>query len=371
MNQKRCCEIAIVAVLVLDLAVMAQPPLTIYNQDFAVVRQPLSLDLQRGANEVRVTDITAHMEADSVILRDPAGKRAIQILEQNYRADPISQGLLLSLYEGKEIQFLVRKQDTDEIVSGRIIRSGYVPHQSGMQRYGQQYAMQQRAYAYGEAGQPIIEVDGKLRFSLPGEPLFPALTDDTILKPTLHWVLETDKAGKLDAELSYVTGGMSWEADYGTQSNPKVWVMREFKNSKENHLGVPLPRGRMRFYRRDDDGQLEFTGENLIDHTPRDETVRVYTGDAFDLVGERRRTDYRIDTERHWLDESFEIKVRNRKEQGAVEIRVVEHLYRWVNWEIVEKSDPFVKTDSQMIEFRIQVPAGKEKVATYKVHYTW
>ncbi|RPJ37489.1 MAG: hypothetical protein EHM35_06375 [Planctomycetaceae bacterium] len=506
MNPKRCCEIAIMTVLALNLAVTAQPSLTIYNQDFAVVRQPLSLDLQRGTNELRVTDITAHMEADSVILRDPTGKRALQILEQNYRADPVSQGLLLSLYEGKEIQFLVRRQDKDEIIRGRIIRSGYQPHQSGMQRYGQQYAMQQQAFAYGSAGQPIIEVEGTLRFNLPGEPLFPALADDTILKPTLHWVLETDRAGKLDAELSYVTGGMSWEADYsmlaqtqgdaidvigwvtmdnqsgktfenariklmagdvskiqpedrrqamyaldaasmpgmaggppvsekafeeyhlytlarpttlhdretkqveflradgvqaqrlyvydgvkidinryrgypseslrnerdyGTQSNPKVWVMKEFKNSKENHLGIPLPRGRVRFYRRDDDGQLEFTGENLINHTPRDETVRVYTGDAFDLVGERRRTDYRIDTEHDWLDESFEIKLRNRKEEGAVEIRVVEHLYRWINWEIIQKSDPFAKTDSQTIEFRVQVPAGEEKVVTYKVHYTW
>ena len=164
---------------------------------------------------------------------------------------------------------------------------------------------------------------------------------------------------------------MRQDRNYGTQSNPKVWVMREFKNSKENHLGIPLPKGRMRFYQRDDDGRLEFIGENTIDHTPRDETVRVYTGDAFDLVGERRRTDYQIDTTRNWLDEAFEIKVRNRKESGSVEIRVVEHLYRWINWQIAEKSDPFTKTDSQTIEFRVQVPAGQEKVVTYKVHYTW
>jgi hypothetical protein len=507
MDRKRCCEIAILMAAFLGGIAAAQPSLTIYNQNFAVVHQPLPMDLHQGTNEVRVTDITAHMEPDSVILRDPQGKRAIQILEQNYRADPISQGLLLSLYEGKEIQFLVRTgEGKDEIVRGRIIRSGYQPHQSGMQRYGQQYAQSQMAYAYGPAGQPIIEVDGKLRFNMPGEPLFPALADDTILKPTLQWVLEADQPGKLDAELSYVTGGMSWEADYsmlaqtqgeaidvvgwitmdnqsgksfenariklmagnvskiqpedrqqvmyafdaasapgiggmppvsekafeeyhlytlarpttlldretkqveflradgvqsqrlyvydgakidynryrgysmdnlrsereyGTQSNPKVWVMKEFKNSKENHLGIPLPRGRVRFYRRDDDGKLEFTGENLIDHTPRDETVRIYTGDAFDLVGERRRTNYQIDMNRNWLDESFEIKLRNRKQDGTVEIRVVEHLYRWITWEIVEKSNTFLKTDSQTIEFRIQVPAGEEKVVTYKVHYTW
>ena len=161
------------------------------------------------------------------------------------------------------------------------------------------------------------------------------------------------------------------ERDYGTQCNPKVWVMREFKNSQENHLGIPLPRGLVRFYRQDDDGQLEFTGENFIDHTPRDETVRVYTGNAFDLVGERRRVDYKINTNHNWLDESFEIKVRNRKEDGSVEVRVVEHLYRWLSWEIVEKSESFVKTESQTVEFRVNIPAGQEKVITYKVHYTW
>ncbi|MCL5278420.1 MAG: hypothetical protein M1376_00755 [Planctomycetes bacterium] len=112
------------------------------------------------------------------------------------------------------------------------------------------------------------------------------------------------------------------DRDYGTQSNPKVWVMKEFQNTKANHLGMPLPRGRVRFYQRDDDGKLEFIGENTIDHTPRDETVRVYTGDAFDLVGERRRTDYQIDAMRLWLDESFEIKVRNRKESGGAETYV-------------------------------------------------
>jgi len=215
MNARKCTTIAIAVVLTCAGTVSAEPSLTIYNQNFAVVRQPLALDLTAGVTEVRVTDITAHMEPDSVILRDPQGKRAVQILEQNYRADPISQGLLLSLYEGKEIDFLIQKTEgQNEIVRGKIIRSGYEPHRSGMQRYGNQYAQRQAAYAYGEAGQPIIEVDGQLRFSLPGQPLFPSLADDTILKPTIHWVLQTDKAGKLDAELSYVTGGMSWEADY-------------------------------------------------------------------------------------------------------------------------------------------------------------
>jgi hypothetical protein len=506
MNLAKCTKLIAVFLFAVGCTALAEPSLTIYNQNFAVVRERLNLNLKRGSNTISVTDITAHLEPDSVILRDPAGKRALQILEQNYRADPVSQGLLLSINEGKVLEFITRDKNNEErIVKGKIIRSGYVPHQVGMQRYGAQYRASQMAYASGPSGQPIIEVDGKLRFSMPGEPIFPTLADDTILKPTIYWVLNTDAGGKLDAELSYITGGMSWKADYsmlaqdnsnridvigwvtvdnqsgrtfesakiklmagdvskiqqepyalyemaalgsragdmsmpagvsekafedyhlytlnrkttlhdretkqveflraedvnsqnlyvydgvkidsryrnwdsesirnsreyGTQSNPKVWIMREFKNTKENNLGIPLPRGTMRFYRRDDDGQLEFTGENVIDHTPKDETVRVYTGNAFDLVGERKRTEFQIDISRCWLDESFEIKVRNRKDKDAVEIRVVEHLYRWMGWEIVKKSDDFTKTESQTIEFRTRLEPGQEKTITYKVHYTW
>src|SRR5262249_41246552 len=123
------------------------------------------------------------------------------------------------------------------------------------------------------------------------------------------------------------------QAEYGTESNPKVWVMLEFKNSKSNGLGMPLPEGRVRFYRRDQDGQMEFTGEDKIDHTPTDETVRFYTGNAFDIVGERKRTNYRVDNQEHWMDETFEIKLRNHK-TTPVEVRAVEHLYRWTNWTI-------------------------------------
>ena len=87
--------------------------------------------------------------------------------------------------------------------------------------------------------------------------------------------------------------GAHYEPEYGTQSSKKVWVMREFMNSATNHLGLPLPKGRLRFYRRNTDGQMEFTGENIIKHTPRDELIRLYTGNAFDLVGERKQTNFK------------------------------------------------------------------------------
>ena len=146
--------------------------------------------------------------------------------------------------------------------------------------------------------------------------------------------------------------------------------MQEIKNSEANHLGMPLPRGRLRFYRQDSDGQLEFTGENMIDHTPKDELLRIYTGNAFDLIGERRRTNFKADSSNHWADESFEIKLRNHKKE-PVEIRVVEHLYRGTNWEVRQNSNTFLKKDAQTIEFRISVKPDEEQTVTYTVHYTW
>ena len=117
------------------------PALTIYNQQFAVVRQKLPLDLRSGVNHLQVTDITAHLEPDSVILRSLDTGRHLQILEQNYRNDPVSQQLLLSLYEGKTIDFLESDKDgTTRTVQGKIIRSGYVPHSYDPRNPYQQYA---------------------------------------------------------------------------------------------------------------------------------------------------------------------------------------------------------------------------------------
>ncbi len=469
-----------------------QPALTIYNQNFFVAREYVPLDLTSGINRAQYAGIASHLEPDSVILRDPAG-RALQVLEQNYRNDPISQELLLSFYEGKTIEFLVQP---GQIVKGKVVRSGYVPSSY----YAQSY--QQPSYT-----QPIIEVDGVLRFGLPGQPLFPALSGDSILKPTLSWLLQTNDPGKFDAEISYVAGGMSWQADYnlvvsdnpksktdlldmvgwitmrnqsgktfenaniklmagdvnkiqsgtlanraygamkmamdeaaaapvvreksfdefhlytlarsttlrdqetkqvefvrstgihalrlyvydgaqvqqygyynmdqirqdqnyGTQSNPKVWVMEEFKNADVNHLGIALPKGKLRFYRRDTDGHLEFVGENVIDHTPKDETLRIFTGNSFDVVGERKRTNIRVDSAHNWMDESFEIRVRNHKKE-AVTVRVVEHLYRWTNWKLTEQSQESRKMDAQTVEFPVTIAPDGEQVVTYTVHYSW
>ncbi|MBV9183678.1 MAG: hypothetical protein JO356_20420, partial [Acidobacteria bacterium] len=208
------------------------PALTIYNQNFFVARDHVLLDLKPGVNRVQFVGVSSHLEPDSVILRDPGG-RALQILEQNYRNDPVSQELLLSFYEGKTVDFVVGKNadGTDIKMKGKIIRSGYVPT-NFVNGYPQQTSMQ-----------PIVEVDGVLRFGLPGQPIFPALSADAILKPALSWLIESGSPGKFAAEVSYVSGGMTWESDYNvvaeeqTSGKPDVvdligWVTMRNQSGK-------------------------------------------------------------------------------------------------------------------------------------------
>jgi hypothetical protein len=165
-------------------------------------------------------------------------------------------------------------------------------------------------------------------------------------------------------------GGLNTNQNYGQNSQPDVAIYREFKNSKENGIGVALPAGKTRFYRMDSDGQLEFTGENTIDHTPKNETIRVYLGNAFDLVGERKRTDFYKHPSRDLIRETFEIEIRNRSEE-EVTVQVVEHLYRWSNWEVTAKNHDFEKKDAQTIEFPVTVGPDATKTVTYTVEYTW
>jgi hypothetical protein len=158
-------------------------------------------------------------------------------------------------------------------------------------------------------------------------------------------------------------------SEVGQSDERKVAVFIDVSNSKTNGLGVPLPKGTIRLYRRDaKDGRPEFTGENAIGHTAKDEVVRLANGYAFDLAAERRQTDFSADGRTGTLSESFEIKVRNHK-NAAVDVRLVEHLWRWAGWEIVEESAPHEKTASDRAEWVVNVPPDGESVLTYCVVY--
>jgi len=471
--------------------------LTIYNQDFAVARTSIDLDLHPGINEVTSTGVTSRLEPDSVVLRDPAGLHLVHVIEQNYDAAVVNQDWLLDKYEGKTIDFQI---SPGQVVQGRIIRAGY----QRQAEYGPQ-----GQYIQAQQAQPLIEVNGKMQFQLPGLPLFPMATDGLLLRPTLRWQIQAEKLEHFTAELAYITGGLDWEATYnvvtpdssdvtgdakadvlgwvtiqnqsGTEfpqatiklmagdvakirppnggdrfaggavlamdavkvassqvtqkpfddfhlydlhrtvalrdgeikqvqfldaggvtvkrsylydgeasqlqpiyagninqmrgyglqtENTKVHLVEEIKNSEQNHLGIPLPAGRVRLYRRDADGQMEFVGEDTISHTPTEETVKIATGSAFDVKGSRRQTDFHVNQSDRIIDETFEIKVTNQKQQ-PVKVTIVEHMYRGDNWEIMNKSADFTKRDSHTLEFPVQVPAKGETTLTYSVRYTW
>jgi hypothetical protein len=454
--------------------------LTIYNQDLAVVRTSVGLDLKPGNNEVTTTKVTSQLEPDSVVLRDPTERHAVQIEEQNYDAAIATQAWMLEKYEGQTIDFQVVHGDRVETVQGKILR------------------------ADADGNEPLIEVNGKMQFSLPGLPEFPASTDGLLLKPTLRWEIYSKEGAQFPAELSYLTHGFNWNATYnvvaakseaagsgeepvdivgwvtisnnsgtdftnarvklmagsvaiqqparakaipmaaesvmvngaagpvtqkafddfhlydlnrqvtlkdretkqieflrvtgvpvtrkyvydgaeqvpfaygglyldssiGVASSKQVHIEQEFVNSKQNHLGMPLPAGIMRFYRSDTDGQMEFVGENTIDHTPEDGKVRLSTGTAFDVTGERKRSDFHVDTRERTLDESYQITVKNAKDK-PVNVEVLEHLFRAANWDIVETSSDFKKQDSSTVIFPITVPAHGQQQVSYTVHYTW
>jgi hypothetical protein len=157
---------------------------------------------------------------------------------------------------------------------------------------------------------------------------------------------------------------------FGTESNTKVNVREEIKNSETNHLGLPVPAGRIRVYRRDAGGQMEFVGESMIGHTPAEETVKVAVGSAFDVTGARKQTDFHVDSRGHTIDESYEIMLKNQK-ATPVMVTVLEHMNRGQNWELTEKPREFTKRDSNTIEIPVTVAARGETKLTYSVRYTW
>lgn len=449
--------------------------LTIYNQNFGVVRQTRAVEIPAGVSTVRFTDVAAQIDGTSVYLQsltDPA----TTVLEQNFEYDLVSADRLLQRYIDQQLTVLTKDGTR---YSGKLLS----------------FDERQLVLRLEGAGDGIVMIE---RGDNVKDIQFGALPGGLITKPTLVWKVATTKPGRHRVEVAYQTAGLNWHADYNAvlsatdtavdlsgwvtiynqsgatyenaslkliagdvrrvpsplppamrgravvafaeaapqfqeksffeyhlytlqrpttvannqtkqiellkavgvpvkktflycgvpqyrfygglntdpgfgseDSNRKVNVIVELKNSKENQMGMPLPKGRVRVFKRDDaDGTLEFVGEDQIDHTPKDETLRLYVGDAFDVVGERRRTDFKIDTGNKTISESFEICIRNHKTE-PVEVLVKEPLYRWSNWQIMAKSHDWIKHDANTIHFPVRVGKNGEQIITYTVRYTW
>lgn len=448
--------------------------LTIYNQNFGVVRETRELDITDGT--VRFQDVAKQIDPTSVhfsSLTDPSAK----VLEQNYEYDLVSADKLLEKYIDREITV---KTVGGAVYSGKL--QSFDPSQIVLaQADNKGIAMIQRP-------QNIVDIQ------------FGELPGGLITRPSLVWKVATAQPGKQTVEIAYQTQGINWNTDYNLVLNPdetaadlngwvtinnqsgatyrdarlklvagdvhrvqpprenapmamamrksmvadeaagfeeksffeyhlytlgrpatvadnqtkqielltatavpltkiylyegqpqyrfygglqmgdefgsdnsntKVKVFFEVANSQQNHLGMALPKGKIRISKRDPaDNSLEFVGEDEIDHTPKNEKIRITTGDAFDIVGERKRTNFTLSTGGHMATESFEIKVRNHKDT-PVEVLVKETLYRWNQWEISESSSKHIKFDSNTIHFPVTIEKDGEKVVTYTVKYTW
>ena len=444
--------------------------LTIYNQNFALVKETVSLSLNGPMNQISYSNITYGVEPESVLLRPNQPVDSFRILEQTYLSEPVSQNKLLDYYEGETIDFIVTgDQGAQRIIQGKIVRSGKQSQQT-----------------------PMIEVDGKLRFGLPGTPLFPSTEDDLLLKPTLVWKIQSNEKTHVDAQLSYLTSGAKWESTYNlvvnqkdeskvalvgwvtltnntgkdfenasirlmagdvnrVNSNDNDWrerkvlhkaamledapavssesldefhlytighatnlssgetkqvefiradsveankryvfdgatvalnrsgdlerlsdvaVYREFENVDSNGLGVALPKGKIKFYQENQEGELEFIGENRIQHTPKNEKISVFVGNAFDVKGKRIQKSYQTEKQYNKAKETIEITLKNRKEEN-IEIQVIETLNRYGNWKIVNSSSEFSPMDSQRVKFLVSLKANEEKVISYTVEYQW
>jgi hypothetical protein len=173
-----------------------------------------------------------------------------------------------------------------------------------------------------------------------------------------------------DASIPYGGYGPIYDPGFGNTGNTKVDVRLTFNTGPEG-VNAQLPRGIIRMYQADVDGSPLLIGEDTIDHTPKGEDVTLTIGRAFDLVGERTQTDFRRIGD-NVVEESYRIELRNQKETEAVTIRVIEHLSRGVNWEILKASpEQWEKVDSATIAWEVPVPAKGKATITYTVRYTF
>jgi hypothetical protein len=436
----------------------AEVSVTVYNQDLGLIKDVRELEFQRGRSVIQFTDVAAKIDPTSVHFKPVNAADRVSILEQNYQYDLVSSNKILQKYVDKEIELFTKAGGSNQ--QGKSFRG--------------------RLLSFSGDNVTLQEPEGAIRIVRLDEVrdlYFPTLPEGLITKPTLVWLLESEISGKREAEVSYLTGGINWHAEYvavvdqkdenlelagwvsvdnrsgatyedakvkliagevhrireeripvriakgpvpemaagvpqfeekpffeyhlytlvrpatikdneikqvslfpstgvevkkiftydGAKYQDKVRVELEFKNSRAAGLGMPLPEGKIRVYKEDVDKALEFVGEDRIDHTPKDEKVRVFLGNAFDIVGERQKSDFKKIGD-DITDESYQIKLRNHKEE-KVEVVVVEHLYAYTEWEIRESSYTYEKKDASTIEFMIQLAPDQEVVINYTVRY--
>ena len=438
-------------------------------QGFAVVREVRPVPLRRGANRVRFEGVAAQIEPATLALKSRTDPGGVAVAEQNYQYDLIGTQSVLDAAVGERVRLVRRLGDETEVVAGTLISQ---PGQGRIVRL--------------DDGRVLVDPQGEIELM--------AMPEGLVSRPSLLWSLAAERAATHELEVSYLTNGIGWEADYvavlaagdetidlqgwvtldnqsgatyeraqlqlmagevrrvqsretavqyerremmmdavavsaapeqesffeyhlytfdqpttirnreqkqltllqadevgvqrrlvldasgqyfpfrqrrpgqgGSTYDLSAAVVVELANSEANNMGMPLPKGTVRLYQADRRGNLQFLGEDRIEHTAKDEELRLYVGDAFDVVGTRRQVSQRNLGERV-RETTWEVEVRNRKEEAA-EVFVVERLYG--DWTVTEKSTDFTKLDASTIEFPVRLAAGETKTVRYTVRYQW
>lgn len=450
--------------------------LTVYNGGFGLVKDVRTLTLAAGVQTIPVPDVAGRIEPDSVAIRSLSAPNSFSVLEQNYRFDLITPTAILQKAIGAKVTLVTTLPDGKvERTEGTLLSA---PIGEG-----------------SLAGVVIRTTNGRVILNPVGTIEVESIPKDLVSKPTLFWDLNATKAGPNTVELSYITGGISWTANYvllltdeGDSGDLKGWVtmnnqsgasyqncrlkllagevnrapvpatsrgglvkeelklmdfsagmseeqfgeyhlytlprpatvlnnemkqlslleaqgiklqkliifdpmqnyngysagegevgsgtmkpLVQYKitNSKAARLGMPLPAGKFKIYQRDSEGATQLVGEDAIDHTATDETIKIAVGRAFDIVGERKRTSfsYILDKgKRIGAKETFVTELRNRK-KSAESVELIERF--WGDWKVVEASEPYMKMSAEAIQFSIKLKAGEVRKVTYTVENRW
>jgi hypothetical protein len=441
---------------------------TVYNQNFGIVREVRNLTLKDGINYLRFEDVAEKIDPTTVSFKSLTAPDSVSVVEQNYQYDVLNAATVLDKSVGKRLTIKHYGNDGRFTTDSGVLLAP--PHDSG---------------------NLMIKTDGGVVLNSSGEVEIAELPSGMVPKPSLLWKLMSQKAGEHEGEIAYQTQGLNWHCDYvaivdeaetktdlngwvtidnqsgarykqaslkllagdvhmaepvvylpgapkadlaalpppsalpppGFQENSfseyhlyalndktdlnnnetkqlslfsannvgakrsyvfdsqtaayipvresddeklqKVAVKIEVQNSKDNALGMPLPKGRVRIFKKDKDGALQLIGEDDIDHTPVDEKVRLKLGDSFDLVALHKETNRIVlsNKENH-SRASFEITLRNHK-KSDVTINCIEHASG--QWKIINPSHPYIKKTSDVFEFAVPVPAGGEATVTYTI----
>ncbi len=454
----------------------SQTELTIYNQGFGLVKELRQFKLKEGQQTIEVTDVASMIDPTSVGFRSITDAHSFTVLEQNYQYDLINPQAILNKSVGQKIRFIRTIGHQKDVLEGVLLSAPTSviarPEGGSESTYN---------------GMVIRTDDNRIVLDPTGEVEVKSVPPGLISRPTLLWNIDSSKSGDNSVELSYITQGLSWSADYvvtidglgkgdmqgwvtlnnqsgATWENAKLKLLAgdvhvaqpdrsqlrmamgraggmggagefkeeslfeyhlytlqrpatvankqtkqlslleghdipirkklivdsiagryypgegeigtgdvkpqvrlEFVNDEASDLGMPLPKGKMRIYQRDKSGSVQLLGEDQIDHTPRNEKVSLVVGKTFDVVSTRKRTNFTRISDRS-VSETFEVEVRNRKEEPTT-VNVWERHYG--DWKVRDNNLNFKKLDSDVMEFVLELKPNEVKTVRYTVETHW